>query len=424
MLAAMGAAGRLISTGWWRCAVACALGTLAALAATASAAHGAVAPVPAAIAKHLALMPLSAADIGPRASSFALSHRSGVQTNGAFVDDALSISKQQLAATGRISGYMLDYEDPEAALFASGRGLGSVMTAVHLFAESAGADKFLAFEVQEMRAAVSFGIIHYAAAPAPSLGDRAIAFRSSFSPLGMPRVGGATVLFRVGALVGMVEVTTGDAGGDLAFANGLAAKLLARLHGVMSGAVVGAPVPLRAKRRAAPAKEGPSLAQLALTAADVAGAVTAARYEVDDALYADAAYIREFSTAGGASQISEEIFHFDHLGMARAKHGLIGAMFGSRALWQKLTTDELSGAGQKATLVEFIRVAPFTAGPGAAIGVSMAARVGQADVYLQQAYILVGARVLMINVADTKPLTVAGLKRLAGVAAARAQGPA
>jgi hypothetical protein len=227
-------------------------------------------------AGQLALMPLPQAELGRTAALLPLSPGSGVLTNDRVAGDALGrMTAAKLSQQGRLTGYVLDYDDRSEQAIRAGRGLTDVETRVDLYRDRAAAMTGLGVKRAEellLRRLASRALgVELAFFAAGRVGDASLGLTEALRPRGGPALHEAQIFFLTGQLVGTVSVSgaTPDALEELA--RGLAGKLVTRIKSVLAGRISGHPLRLPARHGAAPPTSGPDLAAVALSTADLGG---------------------------------------------------------------------------------------------------------------------------------------------------------
>jgi len=368
----------------------------------------------------LALMPLAKSDLGPDAIALPLDPDSGVQSSADAARDANGkVTAAQLTALGRVTGYALDYSDSAGKALVAGRGLLRVQTGVERYRSAAAARKALAFwrrdeaDLTLLRASgvkASERFFTPAGLRGPSFG-----MSGSATVSGKPPIYGVDVDFVQGDLVGKVSVAAADAASRRAYADGLAVKLAARIAGVLAGRIGGAPVPLPGKLKAGPPPNGPDLAALALTPADL-GQVTVVKtqgYTLDRNLSPLSAYKRFYSPAGVFLTLQEEVALF---------HSATEASFTFATFASGIRSPALFAAYGGGLTFTDLKTVPVHAGDEAA-AVTALARLPTGQTVLESiAVVRVGPTMEMLAIVDLPTMTIsrADLQTLAAAAAKRA----
>jgi hypothetical protein len=263
--------------------------------------------------RELATMVLPREALGAGLGAFTVDDESGVTTNAEEAADSPEPddTAASLARRGRLTGYTLGYEAPNMlASLARGRGLGEIQTEVALFTDPAAASRYVVTQLAQLRSYVGRPFVPGATlvsaktARAPGLGRGAVAVRA-VATFGRTRIFGSIVGFRVGRVVGSVEVTRADATDSVPRALGVARALRARIAAVLAGRSVGPPVTLPRSAAVTPPAGTPDLASMALVLRDLPASTTLEHQRYVDPNDAVAAYERQFALRNpvGKSQV-------------------------------------------------------------------------------------------------------------------------
>ena len=200
----------------------------------------------------LALMPLPRAALGVDAAAFVLVKGSGVDSNAVAARHAGGgVTASDLARSGRITGYTLDYARAGLSLLRPARPLLEIQTIAELYRDDTTATSGLAFwrGVTQRLTRGSLNGVTIGAAPFEArLGDGAFAFELTYRRSGKPLLYVGDVVFRSGDLLGAVFVTVTDDAGLRARSRALARELAARIQGVAAGKIHGPTVPLHVRK--------------------------------------------------------------------------------------------------------------------------------------------------------------------------------
>jgi hypothetical protein len=206
------------------------LGALvAALCPAARAAHG----------PRLASMPLPKQLLGADAAGLALASDSGISTNADAARHAgQGLTGSDLARTGRITGYTLDYVLPSTAVAGDFQRLLGVQTIAELYRSEPAAVKGLAFwrgVTTALGNGSSNGTTVDLSPFRARVGDGAYAFELRYRRSGQTLGFIGDVVFRHGKLLGAVFVTSRDNVGLRARTLHIAERLLKRMRRVSAG---------------------------------------------------------------------------------------------------------------------------------------------------------------------------------------------
>jgi hypothetical protein len=264
----------------------------------------------------LALMPLPKSHLPAAAGSLPLDNQSGVVTNRDAAGQATgNVTAAALARLGRLTGYELDYTDNSFSALTKGRGLLGIETGVDLYRDVRAAKKGMAFwhdDETDFAGLKGSGVkVSVKQVRAPKVGQQRFSFAGSLTVSGKPPIYGVDVVFRVGALVGVVTVTAADPNSGRPIAASLARKLEQRIGAVLSGKVKGPPTKLPGKAKAGPPSNGMDLGAMTIKPADLGGGkVEHEGYELDKDLAPISAYVREISGTPFATFREQiELFH-------------------------------------------------------------------------------------------------------------------
>jgi hypothetical protein len=283
----------------------------------------------------LALMPLSQAELGKAAVSLPLSPGSGVLSNARVAGDALGrITAAKLSRQGRITGYVLDYDDRSERAIRAGAGLSDVETRVDLYRDDAAARVGLGVKRADERllrkldsATLSVELAFFAPGP---VGDASLGMTEALHPRGGPALYEAQIFFLTGPLVGTVSVSGARPDGLQALARQLTGTLGSRIKLVLAGRITGRPVPLPRKRGGAPPASGPDLAAVAVSTADAGGgAVTQEGFTDASNGEAVAIYSRTIHGAGAISFTTGQLYLYASPTTALFSASIFRALFAS-----------------------------------------------------------------------------------------------
>jgi hypothetical protein len=320
---------------WWALAAPLVLGAAAAAAAPAARSVS---------AGQLALMPLPLPELGRAAAALPLSPGSGVLTNDRVANDALGrMTGASLARQGRLTGYMLDYDDRSEHAIRAGSGLSDVETRVDLYHDQAAANTGLGIKradelLLRKLASRTLGVELAFFAPRP-VGDGSIGMTEALRPHGGPSLYEAQIFFLSGSLVGTVSVSGARPGGLQGLAQQLAGKLHSRMKRVLGGRLSGRPVPLPRKRGAVPPASGPDLAAVAVSTADLGGgSVTQQGYTGAANGEAVAIYDRTIRGTGALAIVSGQVYLYESATTAGFSAAIFRALFASPLITNHLPT--------------------------------------------------------------------------------------
>jgi hypothetical protein len=279
---------------------------------------GSATPAVGVSARQLALMPLPLAGFGGRVYGLGLAPGSGVVTDA---DSALNangtVSASELARLGQESGYLLDF-----GVFGGPEPVSEAETTVELYGSDAAARRALGFwrsneiDVGALRAT---GIrISFAPFAVAALGGGSFAEVGRYALEGARTLFLADVCFRSGRIVADAGITASSP----ALARGVdvaaALRLRARIRGVLSGRIGGAPVAVPGPLRPGPPPGGPDPASLALTAGELGGRGPAAVQGYEPVgRGALSKYVRELSLSGSLGRLSEQVIVYANATLAR-----------------------------------------------------------------------------------------------------------
>jgi hypothetical protein len=256
----------------------------------------------------LALVPLPKAALGPSAASLGLAPDSGVVSNADAANQTNGpATPKTFAKLGRLRGYALDYGNG----FVGGNGVRQVQSSVEVYRDADAARAGLAFWRKDETALASLRKLGLAvtvsSATVPSVGDEQFGYLGRISIPSTSAVYALDAFFRSGAFVVEVSVSAGSAAAAKAVAPGLARKVADRLSRVLAGKLTGPAVPVPAVK-AGPPPQGPGLASLVLTPADLGqGTVTHQGYQVDKDLYPVSEFAVTMTPAGNFASLDEEV---------------------------------------------------------------------------------------------------------------------
>jgi hypothetical protein len=281
---------------------------LAALAVAAAAAPGIPKRIP---QSKLALMPLPLSAFGAEAAKLKVdTSESGVDDNAEAASDSTDTkdTAKTLAAAGRVTGYEVTYADYNA--FGKPGSLVGVSTEVVLLTSSAKATAYVQRELRDFvlsDKASGFIVQGSTRFDVSGLGDEAQGIRASVKfPAGHIWVTG--VIVRRGELLVEIAVVRTDDRSEDALATRAAKAAVARVQGVLSGAITTPPAKLPKEEPKTPAgKPKVAIAGGLPSPADLHGAtVTRQEYVKDEDTVAS--YEREFDNArvGGTKFLSIE----------------------------------------------------------------------------------------------------------------------
>ena len=260
-------------------------------------------------AKELALVPLPKAALGALAANLTLATDSGPVTNADAADSANgSATAKTFAKLGRLGGYTLDYGNA----FVGGVGVREIQTTVEMYGDAAAAGRGLAFwRKDETKLGALRGVgLNVTNAPLslPTVGDEHFAYSGRISVTASSPIYGVDEYFRSSAYVVEVSVTAGSAAGATKAAPALARKAAERLGLVLAGKLTGPPVRVPGPVKAGPPPQGPDLATLVLTPADLGQAtVTHKGYQVDKDFDPVSEFDVTMAPAGNFASFDEEV---------------------------------------------------------------------------------------------------------------------
>ena len=260
-------------------------------------------------AKELALVPLPKAALGAPAANLTLATDSGPVTNADAADSANgSATAKTFAKLGRLGGYTLDYGNA----FVGGVGVREIQTTVEMYGDAAAAGRGLAFwRKDETKLAALRGVgLNVANTPLalPAVGDEHFAYSGRISVTASSPIYGVDEYFRSSAYVVEVSVTAGSAAGAAKAAPALARKAAERLGLVLAGKLTGPPVRLPGPVKAGPPPQGPDLATLVLTPADLGqGTITHQGYQVDKDFEPVSEFEVAMAPAGNFASFDEQV---------------------------------------------------------------------------------------------------------------------
>lgn len=311
-------------------------------------------------AGQLALMPLPQAELGKTASSLPLSPGSGVLTNKRVAGDALGrMTAARLSRQGRLSGYMLDYDDRSEQAIRAGKGLTDVETRVDLYRDEASATTGLGVKradelLLRKLASSTLGVEVAFFAPHP-VGDASLGLTEALRPRGGPGLYEAQIVFLTGQLVGTVSVSGARPDALPGLAQRLAGKLATRIQRVLAGRSSWHPIPLPPKRGAAAPASGPDLAAFALSTADVRGGTVTQQGYTDAANgEAIAVYARTIRGTGAIPIASSQVYLYANPTTAGFSAAIFRALFASPLVSNHLPAE---AGGQRVLSARVTRVA-------------------------------------------------------------------
>jgi len=225
-------------------------------------------------ARQLSIMVLPPSQLAGLASGLELDDDdSGVQANADVANDGPRKCRTPaaLGRMGRITGYGLDYQDDDLSRVKEGAGVVGVESRVDLYRDQAGASKALRRHLADERRQVglTLGGVTFERLDTfdVKVADEALGFRER-SRIGPYRGQSATIVLRVGRLVGVVDVRwVGGHGYEREVAD-LSRRLTTRIAAVLAGRVREDPVTIPTSRVPAPLT-GPDLSAMALRASDL-----------------------------------------------------------------------------------------------------------------------------------------------------------
>ncbi len=187
----------------------------------------------------LALMPLPKDALGLDTTGMSLVDDSGVDSNADAAEVAGGgVTAAELARSGRITGYTLDYSRPLVGSHRGAQSLARVQTVAELYRNAATATKGLVFwrGVTRAREASTGSGVKVGLTPFDArVGDGAFAYLLTYRDAGKPILYVGDVVFRRGDLLGAVFVTATDVTGLRARTVVLAQRLRARIDKVVAG---------------------------------------------------------------------------------------------------------------------------------------------------------------------------------------------
>ena len=187
----------------------------------------------------LASMPLPKHLLGADAGALALASDSGVSSNADAARHAgQGLTGSDLARTGRVTGYTLDYVLPSTAVAGDFQSLLGVQTIAELYRNKPAAVKGLAFwrgVTSSLGKRLTNGTTVDLSPFRAQVGDGAYAFELRYRRSGQTLGYIGDVVFRHGNLLGAVFVTSRDKVGLRARTLDLAERLLARMRRVSAG---------------------------------------------------------------------------------------------------------------------------------------------------------------------------------------------
>jgi hypothetical protein len=220
-----------------------------------------------------------------------------------------------LTRLGRLTGFELDYVDSGYTALDRGKGLLGIETSVDLYRNAKAARKGMAFWLKDEKTFAGLkpsGVkIAFKPVPAPKVGQERWSFAGALTVNGKPPIYGVDIVFRVGALIADVTVTSADPKSGRAIVKSLARKLETRIRQVLSGKVKGPPVQVPGKVKAGPPSNGMDLTAMAIKPADIAGGkIERQGYQLDPDVSPVSEFYREISgSAFAAFNEKIELFH-------------------------------------------------------------------------------------------------------------------
>ena len=225
----------------------------------------------------LSLMVLPKAELGAASSGLQVAFDSGPIDNATDADNTTdqSDSASDRAKAGRVTGYVLRFNDLPASALERGRGVVSVETSVDVFRSAAAASKDIAHQLRDLQRfqgrVIEFGVAlaRVTRFTVRGLGDEAFGIAGK-SFLGDKRLHWAGVVFRRGTLTAGTSITRADATATNAQMVQLARKLDRRVSAVLAGAPGLRPTTIPSTSPAGRRPSGaPDLAAMALRVADL-----------------------------------------------------------------------------------------------------------------------------------------------------------
>jgi hypothetical protein len=280
---------------------------------------GSAAPAAAEVSpRQLALMPLSRAGFGGQVDRLGIAPDSGVVTNA---DSAMNangtVSASELARLGQDTGYRLDL-----GVFGGPEPVSEAETTLELYTSDAAARRALAFwrsnetDVGALRATgitISFTPFTVAALGGGSFGDV-----GRYALKGAQTLYLVDIFFRSGRIVADAGITASSPALARRVDVAAALKLRARIRGVLSGRIRGAPVAVPGPLGPGPQPGSPNPMSLALTLADLGGHGSAAVEGFEPVgRGALSKYVRELSLAGPFERLSEQVIVYANATLAR-----------------------------------------------------------------------------------------------------------
>jgi hypothetical protein len=222
---------------------------IAALAVIASALCPAASAV---VTGRVDLMPLPRSALGPGTAALALTTDSGILSNAYAARNAgPGFTAADLAKSGRITGYTLDYFLPNATVPQTRHALLGVQTIAELYRDRPTAIRGLAFwrgVTRKLAGRQANGVTVAVSPFRARVGEGAFGFEIVYRHAGQPLYYVGDVVFRSGALLGAVFVTATDRIGLRTRTLHLADRLARRMRRVLDGRIHGPPVPAPARR--------------------------------------------------------------------------------------------------------------------------------------------------------------------------------
>ena len=255
----------------------------------------------------LSLVPLPKSALGAAGKSLALTHDSGVVSNGTAAGKSSSGTPSTFNNLGRVTGYDLTYGNP----FSGGTGVTEIASGVEQYQTAAGAKKGLAFwrkDDAQITSLEQYGItVALKVVKAPTVGTRRFGWGTTLTFPNVAPIASVDEQVADGKYVLDVSVTARS----VSAASRQAAKLLRaldqRLQLAEKGRLRAKPVKLLPRLKAGPPAGGPDLSTLTLSSSDLTGTVTVRDhvYVVDpEAL---SAYMFDMNPAGQYNDLSQEI---------------------------------------------------------------------------------------------------------------------
>lgn len=321
----------------------------------------------------LALVVLPKPVIGAAARPLALSRTSGFVSDAGASNNSFSAGANTFVKLGRVTGYDLTFGDR----YKGGPGITEISTGVDEYRTPADAKRGLAFwrtDGPKVKALNPYGLTYTVEAlKAARVGTRRFAYGTTLAVPSAQPVIAVDEHFTEGRYELQVDVAAGSLSAAAGLAARLARKLDHRLQLARAGHLRGKPVKLPKQLKAGPPTDGPDLATLALTTADLGGSATIA----DEGYGAPtppstSGFVREMQPAGTFADLSQVIDWF-----RAANDATVLARFEGAGLAYLFSQGLLTGAPGQFAPVDLSAV-----GDNASGGIVTVRQTGQPTVYL------------------------------------------